>query len=149
MEKYSHGSFVVTGVVTHIPSHEVAMSLIVDAWKQRFTSKTGDTVVGQAHPSMHAVYYNYDESRRSFDMLIWVMTQENTVQTNTDLTTLTIPAQDYRYTTVEGGFPESIWKARDDINHLSSTELPRSYGYDLEMYNEAATTCTIAVSVIE
>lgn len=70
MEKYSHGAFTVTGVVLRIPSHEQAMSIIPDAWKKWFADKTGDSVVGQAHPSMHAVYYNYDETRKSFDMLI-------------------------------------------------------------------------------
>lgn len=77
------------------------------------------------------------------------MTEENAVQTNTDLVTLTIPAQDYRYITVEGGFPESIWNAWNNINQMSAVELPRNYGYDLEMYNEAGTECTIAVSVKE
>ncbi len=65
------------------------------------------------------------------------MTQEDAVQTNGDLVTLTIPAQDYRYVTIQGGFPDSIWKGRNDINMMSAAELPRNYGYDLEMYNEA------------
>ncbi len=45
MEKYSHGAFTVTGVVTHIPRHEEAVSLIPDVWKQRFTRNIGSTVV--------------------------------------------------------------------------------------------------------
>jgi hypothetical protein len=30
---------------------------------------------------------------------------------------------------------------------MSPDELPRTYGYDLEMYNEAGDECTVAVSV--
>jgi predicted transcriptional regulator YdeE len=50
---------------------------------------------------MHAVYYNYDESKTSFDMLIGVMTQDDAAQTNQDLVTLTIPAQNYQYVSVQ------------------------------------------------
>lgn len=149
MEKYSHGAFTVTGVVVRIPSHEEAMSSIMQAWEKRFADKTLSTVVWQSHPSMHAVYYNYSEDRHSFDMLIWVMTDEDALQTNTDLTTLTIPAQDYRYMSIQGWFPDSIWKGWDDINKMSAEELPRNYGYDLEMYNEKWDECTIAVSTRE
>ncbi len=149
MEKYSHGAFPVTGVISHIPSHAEAMPIIMDAWKQRFANKTGASVVGQSHPSMHAVYYNYDVNKTSFDMLVGVMVEENIVQTNDNLTTLIIPAQDYRYIKIAWGFPDSIWNGWDEINKKTAEELPRTYGYDLEMYNEAGDECTIAVSVKE
>ncbi len=149
MQKYSHEAFTVAGVVLHIPNHTQAMQIIPEAWKQRFMNKTSDMIVGQSDPSMHAVYYNYDDSKTSFDMLIGVMTEQDAIQTNDTITTLTVPAQDYRYMTVEWGFPNSIWGARDSINQMSLDELPRTYGYDLEMYNEAWTECTIAVSVKE
>lgn len=149
MEKYSHGSFTVTGIVMHIPSHREVMPTITKAWKQWFDKKIWDTIIGQAHPSMHAVYYNYDENRDSFDMLIGVMTQAEAIQKNSDLNTITIPAQHYQYVSVSWGFPDSIWKNWYQINQMTADELPRTYGYDLEMYNEAGDKCTIAVSVQE
>lgn len=147
MESYSHGAFTVTGIITSIPNLEDETPIIKEAWKKRMTGDTSATIIWQSHASMHAVYYNYNESRTSYDMLIWVMTEEDAIQTNDKLITLTIPAQDYRYVMVEWGFPDSIWQAWDTINQMTPQELPRTYGYDLEMYNEANTECSIAVSV--
>lgn len=149
MDKYSHEAFTVTGVVVSIPNHTEVKSVIMEAWKQWFDQNTWTTIIWQAHPSIHAIYYNYSEDRTAFDMLIGVMTEADATQTNNDLVTLTIPAQNYQYVSVQWGFPDSIWAIWYQISNMSTDELPRTYGYDLEMYNEAWTECTVAVSVKE
>jgi predicted transcriptional regulator YdeE len=82
-------------------------------------------------------------------MLIGYITKSGTVQTNPLFTTIEIPAQDYRYMTLAEISPETIFGAWKTINHTPPSELARSYGYDLDMYNENHTELTIAVSVKE
>jgi hypothetical protein len=82
-------------------------------------------------------------------MLIGYITKTGTTQTDPTITTIQIPAQDYRYTTITDISPEAIFGAWNTINQTSSSELARNYGYDLDMYNEAHTELTIAVSVSE
>ena len=145
MESYSHDAFDVTGIIAHIPDGIDSASRINDVWKQRSDDAVSQTIVWINHQSMHAVYYNYDSWW--YDMLIGMMTDHDSIQTNDKLITLTIPAQNYRYMTIVWGFPDSISQSWDTINAMPINELPRIHGYDLEMYNEAYTECTIAVSV--
>lgn len=80
-------------------------------------------------------------------MLIGYITTDGVVQSDPSITTIKIPAQDYRYTTTTDITPENIFGIWSTINHTSASELPRSFGFDLDMYNEAHTEMTIAVSV--
>jgi hypothetical protein len=82
-------------------------------------------------------------------MLIGYITKTEVVQTDPTITTIQIPAQDYRYVTTSEISPENIFDMWNTINATPSSELPRNYGYDLDMYNEDHTTLTIAVSVSE
>lgn len=82
-------------------------------------------------------------------MLIGYITKTGTTQTDPTITTIQIPAQDYRYTTTNEISPENIFGMWNTINQTPASELARSYGYDLDMYNEAHTELTIAVSVSE
>lgn len=82
-------------------------------------------------------------------MLIGYITKTGTIQKDPTITTIEIPAQDYRYTTLSDISPESIFGTWSTISNTPSSELARSYGYDLDMYNEAHTEVTIAVSVKE
>jgi hypothetical protein len=82
-------------------------------------------------------------------MIIGYMTREGIIQTDPTISTVKIPAQDYRYTTLTEISPENILKSWTEINNTPATELARSYGYDLDMYNEGHTEMTIAVSVKE
>jgi predicted transcriptional regulator YdeE len=77
------------------------------------------------------------------------MTKTGTIQTDPTVTTITIPAQDYRYVTTNEISPENIFGMWNTINATPASELARNYGYDLDMYNEAHTELTIAVSVSE
>lgn len=153
MEKYSHGPFEVSGykVTVHGPVGEG--STIMDAWRLWFTENLGDRVVEKIAPSLHAVYYNYqnplDPEKNQYDMIIGYMTRDGATQTDPTIVTVKIPAQDYRYMTLIDISPENILKSWTDINATPTSELPRSYGYDLDMYDEAHTGMTIAVSVSE
>ena len=82
-------------------------------------------------------------------MLIGYITADGAVQADPTITTIQIPAQDYRYTTTTDITPENIFGTWSTINHTPTSELPRSYGYDLDMYNEKHSELTIAVSVNE
>lgn len=82
-------------------------------------------------------------------MLIGYITKTGTTQSSPQITTIQIPAQDYRYTTLDDISPESIFGTWNTINNTPASELARNYGYDLDMYNETHTGMTIAVSVSE
>ncbi len=107
--------------------------------------------IDKEFPSVHAVYYNYqyplDCEKNEYDMLIGYITKSEVIQTDSSLTTIQIPAQDYRYTTLTDISPASIHRAWNTIKSTPASELARTYEYDLDMYNEAHTELTIAVSV--
>jgi hypothetical protein len=60
-------------------------------------------------------------------MLIGYVIETGSIQENPRITTIKIPAQDYRYTTLTDISPESIFGTWTQINHTPATELPRSY----------------------
>ena len=82
-------------------------------------------------------------------MLIGYITKTGTTQDNPAITTIEIPAQDYRYMTTKDISPENIFSSWKTINNTPQSELVRNYGYDLDMYSEDHTSLTIAVSVSE
>ena len=71
------------------------------------------------------------------------------MQTDPLLTTVKIPAQDYRYVSVKEDVQYNLIKNWKEINAMPDTELTRSFGYDLDMYNANGTEVTVAVSVKE
>jgi hypothetical protein len=125
----------------------------MDAWRLWFTENMGDRVIEKEYPTLHAVYYNYkyplDGEKNEYDMIIGYITKTDTLQTDPTITTVKIPTQDYRYTTLDDISPESIFGAWSTVNSTPASLLARSYGYDLDMYNETHTGMTIAVSVNE
>jgi predicted transcriptional regulator YdeE len=110
----------------------------------------GADIVSKICPTLHTVYYNYknplDLSKKGYDMLIGYMTEVGSVQ-DEKYTTIQIPAQDYQYTTVGGKLPDCLIETWMEINDTPQNELPRSYGYDLDMYNADNTEVTVAISV--
>lgn len=125
----------------------------MDTWKKWFTENMADRIIEKEYPSVHAVYYNYqhplDSDKNEYDMLIGYITKTGTIQTDTSMTTIQIPAQDYRYTTINDISPSHILATWQKINATPASELARTYGYDLDMYNADHTELTIAVSVSE
>lgn len=153
MEKYSHGPFEISGYQVTIPDPSSEMDIIMSAWRRWFTENMADLVIEKESPWLHAVYYNYHDStdmnKKWYDMVIGYMTRTWAIQKDPSITTVQIPAQDYRYTTLTDISPESIFGTWKEINHTPQPELARSYGYDLDMYNADHTELTIAVSVTE
>lgn len=153
MESYSHGPFEVSGYRITIENPERERETIMSAWKLWFTGNMENLVIEKEYPTLHAVYYNYrnqlDRTRKWYDMLIGYITKIGITQTNPQITTIQIPAQDYRYITLDGISPESIFGTWNMINSTPASELARNYEYDLDMYNETHTGMTIAVSVSE
>lgn len=80
-------------------------------------------------------------------MLIGYITQDGAVQTDSMITTVQIPAQNYEYMTITDISPDNIFGTWDALNKMPYSALTRNYGYDLDMYNEAHTEMTIALSV--
>lgn len=153
MESYSHWPFEVSGYSVTIESPENERAVIMESWKSFFTDDVSTRITDKAYPTIHAVYYNYhdqfDPEKKGYDMLIGYITADGVTQADSTITTVKIPAQDYRYTTTNEISPENIFGMWNTINHTPASELPRNYGYDLDMYNEAHTELTIAVSVKE
>lgn len=153
MQKYSHGPFEISGykVTVHGPVGEG--DTIMQAWRLWFEENMGERVKEKLSNSLHAVYYNYqhprDPEKNQYDMIIGYITRDDAIQTDPMIATVKIPAQDYRYTTLDDISPDAIFGAWQAINQTPSSELARSYGYDLDMYDESHTGMTIAVSVKE
>ncbi len=147
MDSYSHESFEVSGYVVRIDHPEDEMPIIQEAW-WKFHGEFSDKIEHKLYPGIHTVYYNYGPTRKTYDMMIGYMTETGKVQSDENIATLTIPDQDYRYVVVndENLIPSMAQKWKE-INMMSPAELLRSYGYDLDMYNEDGTEVTIAVSV--
>jgi len=79
-------------------------------------------------------------------MFIGYMTEVGSVQ-DEKYTTVEIPAQDYQYTTVGGKLPDRLIETWIEINDTPHDVLPRSYAYDLDIYNADGTEVTVAISV--
>ncbi len=150
MEAYSHGPFQVTGYHVTIPSLEQEEQIIMEAWWRWMGENMGEWIVQKVYPTLHTVYYNYknplDLTKKGYDMLIGYMTEVGSVQ-DEKYTTVEIPAQDYQYTTVGGKLPDRLIETWMEINDTPHDVLPRSYGYDLDMYNADGTEVTVAISV--
>lgn len=152
MEKYSHTAFNVTGYkITTTNKDNQSGKDIMQAWEKFRSENIADLIQNKVYPSLHCVYYNYTNpenvDERGYDMLIGYLTEPDSTQENKELTTITIPAQDYEYVLVKGEMPKSLIEEWSKINALSPVELNRSFGYDLDMYSENGTECTITVSV--
>lgn len=150
MEKYSHGPFQVTGYGVTIPTLEQEEEIIMNAWWRWMGENMWEWITGKVYPTLHTVYYNYknplDLSKKGYDMLIGYITEAGSIQ-DEKYTSVEIPAQDYQYTTVTGKLPDRLIETWMEINDTPHDILPRSYGYDLDMYNADNTEVTVAVSV--
>lgn len=144
LSPYSHGSFFVTGKVSHVTFADLAHEMKA-IWDEVKTSNYPANIRDPEHGSLHAVYFNHSDT--GFDMLIGLITKSGSVQTESGLTTIEIPAQDYQYAEFDFTGPESVSLAWQAINGVSREELPRKFGYDLEMYGEDMKKFTIALSV--
>ncbi len=152
MEKYSHGSFQVTGYKISTTKkdnrEEGDMALAFENFK---FSKIADKILHKVYPGLHIVYFNYvnteNKAELCYDMLIGYITEDGSVQEDENITTITIPAQDYEYVKVTGEMPESLISEWKKVNAMTKEECDRAYGYDMDMYSEDMSSVTLTVSV--
>lgn len=144
LSSYSHESFTTTGKIYHVTFANLALEMKT-IWEEVMSTDFPKTIQEVEHLGLHAVYFNMSDT--GFDMLIGLMTKKWATQANPELTTIEIPAQDYQYAEFEFTGPEAVSLAWQQVNSLSREELPRKFGYDLEMYSEDLGKFTIAVSV--
>lgn len=152
MENYSHPSFEITGYKFRTNSKN-AFKDISGAWDKINEDKLLDSIQFKAYPSLHNVYFNYenqdDLENRSYDVVIGFITETGKTQTDSNLTTIVIPDQDYKYVLVKGEMPKSLVEEWAKVNAMPKSELNRSFGYDMDMHNEDGTECTLTVSVFK
>jgi hypothetical protein len=110
-----------------------------------------NVILHQAYPSLHIVYYNYTNpeniDERCYDMLIGYITEEGSVQENADLTTVVIPEQNYLYDTVKTQPYNLLFEKWEEINNAPTSEIERTFAYDMDMFNEDRPEITVTVSV--
>jgi predicted transcriptional regulator YdeE len=152
MQEYSHPAFQVSGYTVTIPNPQEAQSIIQAAWHRFMKEGLSQLVSHKATPHVQAVYYHYHNlntpTKLGYDMLLGFGTMEDTVQPNSEITTILIPAQDYKFTRITGDFQAILPIEWAKINAMPQSEVNRNYGFDLEMYSEDGKACTLAVSVI-
>jgi predicted transcriptional regulator YdeE len=111
MQEYSHEAFEVTGY-QFATNAQHAFEDISKAWEKINSQNILESVEHKTYPGLHNVYYNFtnqdDVENRGYDVLIGFVTDSKSEQTNPLLTTITIPAQDYKYETVAGEIPQSV-----------------------------------------
>jgi predicted transcriptional regulator YdeE len=145
MEEYSHGPFQVSGLNITINNEAQAQSIIQNGWS-KFMKGEMKNIEHKAYPHVHAIYHNYNPE--GYDMLLGFITTDNLIQSNPDIVTLKIPAQDYKFVKFDSdNFQIDLPPQWEKINNMSQEKLDRDYGYDLEMYSEDYKTCTIAISI--
>jgi predicted transcriptional regulator YdeE len=151
MQEYSHEAFEVSGYNVTITNIADSQTIIQEAWGKFMKQGLMQKVEHKVGPHVHAVYYNYhdirDPDKFGYDMLLCFITETGAKQTSEDIITITIPAQDYKYTEATGDFVTVLPIEWAKINNMPKEEVSRSYGYDLEMYSEDYKTVTLAVSV--
>jgi predicted transcriptional regulator YdeE len=152
MEKYTHGQFQITGYkITTTNKDGQSGKDIKDAWMKFGQDFMTNVIQHQAYPTVHVVYYNYTNpenvEERGYDMLIGYVTEEGSVQENPDLTTVVIPEQNYLYETVKTQPYNLLFEKWEEINKAPKSEIDRTYGFDMDMFNEDRTEITVTVSV--
>jgi predicted transcriptional regulator YdeE len=146
MQTYSHGAFNVTGVKIHL-DYATMNETMPEFWSdfRENGQKLLDTIQGVESKSLHAVYFNLNDT--GYDMVVGLWTKNDAIQTNSDLETITIPAQDYMYEEFPFTQPQDVSDAWQKINKLPKTDVNRAMLYDMEMYSEDMKTFTICVGV--
>jgi predicted transcriptional regulator YdeE len=142
MQSYSHGEFQVSGYKISTTNTDFqSRKDIGAAWTKFRTENMADKIKGKTNPTVHCVYYNYtnakDVNNRGYDMLIGFVTEKG-AQTDPEITTIVIPAQNYKYETVKGVMPITVIDKWREINKNAKIgKIQRTYGFDMDMYLEA------------
>jgi predicted transcriptional regulator YdeE len=121
------------------------------AWWKFFVDRFGDKVEHKAYPHLHTIYYNFVDPtgpRLGYDMLLGYVTEDGSAQSDSSLTTITIPSQNYKYKKVTGDPKVTLGPVWKEINAMPKEEVARTYQYDMEMFSEDGNEVTVAVSVV-
>jgi predicted transcriptional regulator YdeE len=150
MQTYSHGAFEVTGIKIRTTNKNKQDVKDIKQLLEKFISeKIGDNIQHKMYLGIHIVYYNYANTENprecDYDTLIGYITEDDSVQDDTNLNTIQIPAQDYQY--IEFTDQNEYYKQWEKVNSMSKEECNRAFGYDLDMYNEDMSKVTLTVSV--
>jgi hypothetical protein len=154
MDSYSHGSFTVAGYKVAIKSMATMVQDIQAAWgvfMEGEAESMNAKVEHKAYPHLHTLYYNYKglgSDAFSYDMLIGYAVTDGSTQSDARLTTVVVPAQNYKYKKYTGNPKEILEGAWQEINAMPKSEVARTYAYDMEMYSEAGDEVTVAVAVV-
>jgi predicted transcriptional regulator YdeE len=149
---HTHGAFQVSGYKVTINNPQEAQAIIQKAWHKFMKDGLSQLVEHKATPHIQAVYYNYtnldNPEKIGYDMLIGFGTEDGSIQINPELISIIVPQQDYQYIKfTSDNFQQDLPIEWAKINFMPKSEVPRTYGYDLEMYSEDYKGCTLAVSV--
>lgn len=102
-------------------------------WEYFEKNKIYDTIPNKISGELYAVYYDYDsDANAKFSYFIGAKVDANTMAPE-GLTELEIPKQNYHKIVAKGPMPRCIAEAWQKI---WITEIPRKYGFDLEVYDE-------------
>jgi predicted transcriptional regulator YdeE len=150
MDSYSHGAFTVAGYMVTGISRATMVHDIQTAWGTFMKDKMGDVVVGKAYPHLHTLYYNFVDPTGpslAYDMLIGYAVHDGTIQSDPRITTVVVPAQNYKYKKYTGNPRELLPGAWSEINAMPKEDVKRTYAYDMEMFSEDGNEVTVAVAV--
>lgn len=151
MDSYSHGAFQVSGYTVSLKNMMTMVADIQAAWGKFFADGLDKAVEHKEYPHLHTIYYNFVDPtgpRLGYDMLIGYVTKDSTTQSDPRVTTVTVPAQNYKYKKYYGNPKEILASAWKEVNSMPKEEVVRTYGYDMEMYGEDGNEVTVAVSVV-
>lgn len=143
LSSYSHGNFHTTGKVYHVTFAGLAREMQT-IWDEVKTTNFPMTIQEVEHPGLHAVYFNMSDAvwyaHRSHDEGMSCSDKSRTHHTRNPCSRLRL-CWFWIYRS------RSSLLAWQQVNAVSREELPRKFGYDLEMYSEDLKKFTIAVSV--
>jgi predicted transcriptional regulator YdeE len=148
MQDYSHEECNFSGYkISTTNKDKQSAHDIMAAWTKWREGNLADKVQGKSNETLYCIYFNYQNAEnpdeRSYDLLIGFETISGVEQTDPEITTETIPAQNYKYDTVpRDDFPAFMAKWAE-INSMS--DLNRTYGFDMDIYGQDEITIAVAV----
>jgi predicted transcriptional regulator YdeE len=148
MQDYSHPEFNLSGYkISTTNKDKQSGQDIMAAWTKWREENLADKVEGKSNETLYCIYFNYQNAEnideRSYDLLIGFETGSEVTQSNPEITTVTIPAQNYKYDSVKReDFPAFMAKWAE-IN--SMTDLNRTFGCDMDIYGKDEITIAVAV----
>jgi predicted transcriptional regulator YdeE len=152
MDSKSNKAFLFSGYNVTIHNPQEAQAVIQKAWQKFMQEGLSKLVEHKVNENLHAIYYNYtnldNPELEGYDMILGCFVEDGSIQSNQGLTTISVPAQDYKYVDITSdNFQITLPIEWGKINSMPKSEVNRTHQFDLEMYSEDYKTCTLAVGV--